>query len=695
MNNNNGAPLGTSVGTNYYGNSNDNNAGYSYGSAGAAYGAPAYGAPTTTTTAYGTPPYGGGTTVLPRYGGPGAYYGTYAPAAATSSSSAAAAPYGTTYGGNGTLVGGPVVSPTTTQPGTNGGGGGPVVSPTTPPPTGPVAPPTTRPVRPSPPPPPIVPPSNVPRRRQRPTWVSLINAMGAVAEVRWQSGGLSGTFRVPQSQAHVFMAPAPIDTLRVYALTSDGPPNDPVYDGPRQPAPGIPEPGPALNLLATGCGVFETMLDFYPGSVSGTNGSTPARNGSPNNGRPPVMPPPPPVRPPNGRPPVMPPPPPPQNGNGAHTMPTPNGSADAVRPARALLPAVVFFLSLSFFFVSFCVYSHSLFLQTAAQRRLFCPSARSLTSCCFFGVLPVGEAGGSSRRRVLWHVARDRHCRGVGAHVPRRLLRRQRRSSGRGRRGGALYRQRHPVLCARPLSAIDCVAVRQPGSAEKRKGRPRWFLRPLFFLNSRWDGATAAAVASTNRKKGIDRRDFFAARPKRRHQKRERENCIKRKTAGRANKMTRRSGCQGKGRTKKQGDCNAVLRKKNFGLFFLNIIFLLGGVSGSCLSRAAARRRPKRPTRDIERKREKKGKPAHARIGQSSPPRPPRKEKRKREREKEREPPYGVSMAPVEAGRRSCLPEARWGRGAPRATTGGASAPSPASPPAPFKMTQSTWIYPP
>ncbi|ATE82573.1 hypothetical protein pdul_cds_954 [Pandoravirus dulcis] len=331
MNNNNGAPLGTSVGNNYYGN--NNNSGYSNGSAGAAYGAPAYGAPTTATAAYGTPPYGGGTTVLPRYGGPGAYYGTYAPAAPAATASSAAAPYGATYGGNGTLVGGPVVSPTT-QPGANGGGGGPVVSPTTPP-TGPVAPPRvppapTGPVAPSP-------PSNVPRRRQRPTWVSLINGMGAAVEVRWQSGGLSGTFRVPQSHAHVFMAPAPIDTLRVYALTSDGPPNDPIYDGPRQPAQGIPEPGPALNLLATGCGVFETMLDFYPGSVSG-NGSTPAQNGSPNNGRPPVMPPPP-VRPPNGRPPVMPPSPPPQNGgnsnnsNGAHTMPTPNGNANtAGRP---------------------------------------------------------------------------------------------------------------------------------------------------------------------------------------------------------------------------------------------------------------------------------------------------------------------------------------------------------------------------
>nr|UMO78295.1 hypothetical protein [Pandoravirus belohorizontensis] len=432
MNNNNGAPLGTSVGTNYYGNSNDNNAGYSYGSAGAAYGAPAYGAPTTTTTAYGTPPYGGGTTVLPRYGGPGAYYGTYAPAAAAPS--AAAAPYGTIYGGNGTLVGGPVVSPTTTQPGANGGGGGPVVSPTTPPrppPTGPVAPPTTRPVRPSPPPPPpIVPPSNVPRRRQRPTWVSLINGMGAVAEVRWQSGGLSGTFRVPQSQAHVFMAPAPIDTLRVYALTSDGPPNDPVYDGPRQPAPGIPEPGPALNLLATGCGVFETMLDFYPGSVSGTNGSTPARNGSPNNGRPPVMPPPPPVRPPNGRPPVMPPPPPPQNGNSGHTMPTPNGSADAVRPARALLPAVVFLsLSLSLFLLCLSTFIRALCFCKLPPDGAFFVHQRGLShhgaflACCRWARQagrPIVGSFGTWRATDIaaaWaHTCHGGRCGGSGAH---------------------------------------------------------------------------------------------------------------------------------------------------------------------------------------------------------------------------------------------------------------------------------------
>lgn len=398
---------------------NNNNAGYSYGSPGAAYGAPAYGAPTTAATAYGTSPYGSSTTVLPRYGGPGAYYGTYAPAATAPS---AATPYGTVYGGNGTLVGGPVVSPTA-QPGANGGGGGgPVVSPTAPPtaPTGPVAPPTTRPVTPSPPPPPpIVPPSNVPRRRQRPTWVSLINGMGAAAEVRWQSGGLSGSFRVPQSQAHVFMAPAPIDTLRVYALTSDGPPNDPVYDGPRQPAPGIPEPGPALNLLATGCGVFETMLDFYPGSVSGANGSTPAQNGSPNNGRPPVMPPPPPVRPPNGRPPVM---PPPQNnnsnGNGTHTMPTPNGNANAVRPAHARAFACCGLPSLLFFSLFFLCFVALFFRKLSPGGAFFHPRSLSPASVrvgfsFFFRALPAGRD-----RRVI--PSSGPLARGARPTLPRR-----------------------------------------------------------------------------------------------------------------------------------------------------------------------------------------------------------------------------------------------------------------------------------
>lgn len=423
MNNNNGAPLGTSVSNNYYGN--NNNSGYSNGSAGAAYGAPAYGAPTTATAAYGTPPYGGGTTVLPRYGGPGAYYGTYAPAAPAATASSAAAPYGATYGGNGTLVGGPVVSPTT-QPGANGGGGGPVVSPTTPP-TGPVAPPRvppapTGPVAPSP-------PSNVPRRRQRPTWVSLINGMGAAVEVRWQSGGLSGTFRVPQSHAHVFMAPAPIDTLRVYALTSDGPPNDPIYDGPRQPAQGIPEPGPALNLLATGCGVFETMLDFYPGSVSG-NGSTPAQNGSPNNGRPPVMPPPP-VRPPNGRSPVMPPSPPPQNGgnsnnsNGAHTMPTPNGNANTVRPARAFASCapLLFFRLFMFFFFRFFANRRPttpFFVRAVSHRHR---SVLLFLACCRWarqaGRPVVGSFGTWRATDIAAAWARtchDGHCGGSGAH---------------------------------------------------------------------------------------------------------------------------------------------------------------------------------------------------------------------------------------------------------------------------------------
>ncbi|QBZ81666.1 hypothetical protein pclt_cds_1083 [Pandoravirus celtis] len=333
-----GTPAAAGNNNNYY--SNNTNTGRPYGSVGASYGAPAYGAPTTAATAYGAPPYAGTTAVLPRYGGPGAYYGTHTPAA-----TAAAAPYATVYGGNGTLVGGPVVSPT--RPNANGNdGGGPVVSPTAPPttPTGPVAPPTVPPTT-----GPVAPPSNLPRRRQRPTWVSLINGMGAAVEARWQSGGLSGTFRVPQSHAHVFMAPAPIDTLRLYALTSDGPPNDPIYDGPRQPAPGIPEPGPALNLLATGCGVFETMLDFYPGSVSGNNGSTtitvpPAQNGAPN-GRPPVMPPPP--LPPSrrtqngangGQPPIMP-APSAQNGNnnGPPIMPAQNGNTNTGTPGRPVV----------------------------------------------------------------------------------------------------------------------------------------------------------------------------------------------------------------------------------------------------------------------------------------------------------------------------------------------------------------------
>jgi hypothetical protein len=106
--------------------------------------------------------------------------------------------------------------------------------------------------------------------------------MGAAAQVEWRSGAaMTGNFRVPQGHAHVFMAPAPMDSIRVYALTSDGPPRDPVYDGPRQPPPGIPEPGPGLNLLATGCGVFETMLDFYPGTASGSNDNENTNN---NNG---------------------------------------------------------------------------------------------------------------------------------------------------------------------------------------------------------------------------------------------------------------------------------------------------------------------------------------------------------------------------------------------------------------------------
>ncbi|ATE82294.1 hypothetical protein psal_cds_1217 [Pandoravirus salinus] len=322
MNSNNAASVGSTAtvgnNNNYYSAGNNNNATRAYGSPGAPYGTPAYGAPTAATTAYGTPAYADPTAVLPRYGGPGAYYGTHAPVSPAATGSVA--PYATAYGGNGTPVGGPVVSPTRSN---GNGGNGPVVSPTAPPtaPTGPVAPPTTGPVA----PPSIIPPSNVPRRRQRPTWVSLINGMGAAVEARWHSGGLSGTFRVPQSHAHVFMAPAPIDTLRLYALTSDGPLSDPIYDGPRQPQVGIPEPGPALNLLATGCGVFETMLDFYPGTVSGGNGSTtppsPAQNSGPNGRQPP---------------PIAPPPVPSQNSgpinnnghhngnsNGPHMMPSP------------------------------------------------------------------------------------------------------------------------------------------------------------------------------------------------------------------------------------------------------------------------------------------------------------------------------------------------------------------------------------
>lgn len=205
------------------------------------------------------PPYGAPAQVPQRYGGPGAYYGTYAPAAAPV--------VGGVYAPQ--AYGGTVVSPTRPPP---------VVAPTAPPrggnggrpPVGPMPTPTPMPT----PAPAPTPPTTPSAGRQRPTRLSVINRTATIIECRWHaSTGAAGSFRVPQAHAHMFAAPAPLDSVRIYAVTSDGPLGDIIYEGPRDPAPGVPPLGPVLGLLAAGCGVFETMLDFYLGTASGTNGA--------------------------------------------------------------------------------------------------------------------------------------------------------------------------------------------------------------------------------------------------------------------------------------------------------------------------------------------------------------------------------------------------------------------------------------
>ncbi|AVK76479.1 hypothetical protein pneo_cds_872 [Pandoravirus neocaledonia] len=208
------------------------------------------------------PPYGATAQAPPRYGGPGAYYGTYAPAAAPVVGGVYTPP---AYGGT-------VVSPTRPPP---------VVAPTAPPRRGnggqpPVAPMPTPTPSPTPTPPPMPTPTPlVPSAgRQRPTRLSVINRTATIIECQWHaSTGATGSFRIPQSHAHMFAAPAPLDAIRIYAVASDGPLGDILYEGPRDPAPGVPPLGPVLGLLAAGCGVFETMLDFYLGTASGTNGT--------------------------------------------------------------------------------------------------------------------------------------------------------------------------------------------------------------------------------------------------------------------------------------------------------------------------------------------------------------------------------------------------------------------------------------
>ncbi|AVK77478.1 hypothetical protein pmac_cds_790 [Pandoravirus macleodensis] len=202
------------------------------------------------------PPYGAAAPAPPRYGGPGAYYGTHAPAA-PSAVGGAYAPQA--YGG--TVVSPtrppPVVAPTAPPRGGNGGQ----------PPTGPMPTPTPMP---APAPAPLQPSAG----RQRPTRLSVINRTATIIECQWHaSTGATGSFRVPQAHAHMFAAPSPLDAIRIYAVASDGPLGDIIYEGPRDPAPGVPPLGPVLGLLAAGCGVFETMLDFYLGTTSGTNGN--------------------------------------------------------------------------------------------------------------------------------------------------------------------------------------------------------------------------------------------------------------------------------------------------------------------------------------------------------------------------------------------------------------------------------------
>nr|UDO47041.1 hypothetical protein [Pandoravirus massiliensis] len=273
-------------------NSNNNNGGGGapYGAQGATAlpAASAYGAPAAQ-GAYGAWPAGipgmplpYGAAAAARYGGPGAYYGTSAPALPSIAGGIYAPP----------VYGGTVVSPTRPSP---------VVAPTAPPRNGNGGRPPTGPM-PTPMPMPTPTPMQPSAGRQRPTRLSVINRTATIIECQWHATtGATGSFRIPQTHAHMFVAPAPLDSIRIYAVASDGPLGDILYEGPRDPAPGVPPLGPVLGLLAAGCGVFETMLDFYLGTASGTNGT----NG--NNPSPPPQPPP--QQPTNGqgpRPPNMP-----------------------------------------------------------------------------------------------------------------------------------------------------------------------------------------------------------------------------------------------------------------------------------------------------------------------------------------------------------------------------------------------------